>query len=497
MTYDAQEVGLQTGKPVELFTFTRGNQVERFTSADRDIDLQTAPEALQASLLLHFDTVLTPPTVLDSSLNRLPVTPIGNAAASVAQSKFGGASGFLDGAGDVFRTPHHASLDAPTGDFTIRGWFRWAAVGTNACLFVKATTTGFYPYQLFYNGGTGKVIFTGYDGANVLQYTVTGTTTIVVNTWYHIAAVRNGSTFRLYINGVQEGTPATFAGTLRSNASDPVGIGAFENATTGLNGFIDDFSFIKGVCLYPSGTTFTVPAAASPDPQRFTATAIQRTNIESSQELSRSNITITTPRNNPVADLYRVVPPSQPVVVQVQQYHDGDGALASLWAGRIMGVQFAGAKAEMSCEPVFTSIKRQGLRRAYQRQCPHVVYGPECGLNRDTFKLATTVTSFSGLTVTPASGVSTEVAGFFAGGYLEYLSNGWLERRFITDHTGGVLTLSTIPLGLSNGQAINVYRGCDHTLTMCASAKFADNSLNYGGFKWMPLKNPFGAAPIF
>lgn len=227
-----------------------------------------------------------------------------------------------------------------------------------------------------------------------------------------------------------------------------------------------------------------------------TATAISRTEIECSQELSRSPITVTVPRDNQAADLYRIVPPSTPLTLAVSQYHEGDGAVATIWTGRILSVEFAGGKAVIRCEPVFTSIKRNGLRRFYQRQCPHVLYGPACGLNRDSFRLDALADSVSGLVVS-VSECAAEVNGFFAGGYFEYLVNGVYERRFITDHTGASLTCATLPVGVVTNTALRIFRGCDHTLEICASAKFGNNSLNYGGFKWMPLKNPFGNAPIY
>lgn len=229
----------------------------------------------------------------------------------------------------------------------------------------------------------------------------------------------------------------------------------------------------------------------------YTATAISRSGIESSsQELSRSPITVRVPRNNGVADLYRIVPPSTPITLVVAQYHDGDGAVATIWTGRVLSVEFAGAEANIRCEPIFTSIKRNGLRRFYQTQCPHVLYGPECGLNRDSHRLDANADSVSGLQVS-VSEVDAEVDGFYSGGYFEYLVSGVYERRFIVDHTGPLLTCSTLPQGVAPGTALRIFKGCDHTADMCESAKFGNNILNYGGFLYFPDKNPFGGAPIF
>lgn len=228
----------------------------------------------------------------------------------------------------------------------------------------------------------------------------------------------------------------------------------------------------------------------------YTAVPIERPEIEASQELARAGITITGPRNLGVADLYRVAPPSTPITVAIQQYHEGDGALALIWSGRILSVGWAGGECQIGCEPVFTSIKRNGLRRFYQIQCPHELYGPECGLDRDAHRLDALADSITGLVV-GVSECALQVNGFYAGGYFEYLVDSVYERRFITDHTGANLTCERLPVGVAVNTPLRIFKGCDHTDTMCASAKFSNNILNYGGFKFMPLTNPFGGSPIF
>lgn len=227
----------------------------------------------------------------------------------------------------------------------------------------------------------------------------------------------------------------------------------------------------------------------------FAAAAISRSEIEAGQEIGRSAITINVPRDLPIADLYRVAPPSAPITCLVQQYHEGDGEVATLWTGRILGVEFAGAAAQIRCEPIFTSIKRLGLRRMYQRTCPHVLYGSACKVNKAAQLVAGAVDSISGFVVS-VSEADAEDDGHFAGGFLEFeVAASVFERRFITDHTGAALTLATSPFGLAVGMAVNLYPGCDHTLATC-NAKFS-NAVNYGGFAFMPTKNPFGGDPIF
>ena len=231
-------------------------------------------------------------------------------------------------------------------------------------------------------------------------------------------------------------------------------------------------------------------------PNVFLSRPLRRTEIESTNEKARLGIKISAPRTLEVVDLYRVAPPSQAVTCIVQQYHEGDGELVTIWTGRVLGVEFAGAAAaEIALEPIFTSIRRIGLRRLYQRQCPHVLYGAACKVNRATFRVDGTVSTIVGQVVSVAA-ASGQPAGWFAGGYIEFATaDGATERRFVLEHTGVALTLASTAFGLSVGGAVSLFPGCDHSITTCTS-KFS-NAANYGGFPYFPLKNPFGGDPIF
>lgn len=229
----------------------------------------------------------------------------------------------------------------------------------------------------------------------------------------------------------------------------------------------------------------------------YKAAAIRRPAIEDSSEIRKSEIKLTVPRDLAVADLYRISPPTDTVNFFLRQYHanDPDVGLVTLWTGRITSVIWSGSTAEISLEPSYTAIRRMGLRRFYQRQCPHVLYGPDCRVNRESFRVDGIVDGVAGLTVSVPQ-ASTRPTGHFDGGFIEYeIDSGIWERRFVTDHVGSSLTCSTFPTGLAAGMSVRMYPGCDHTTGTCA-AKFS-NILNYGGMPYFPEKNPFGGDPIF
>ena len=162
--------------------------------------------------------------------------------------------------------------------------------------------------------------------------------------------------------------------------------------------------------------------------------------------------------------------------------------------GRVLNAEWRESVVELNCEPVYTSLQRIGLRRLYQRNCPHVLYGTACGASAVVFRVGGTVTSIAGtlLSVPAAAGYA---VGHFAGGYATWAANGLTEKRMIVGHNADAITLSAVPPGLAIGDAIYLYPGCDRTLNTC-HAKFG-NSANFGGFPFIPTKNPFGGSPIY
>lgn len=223
---------------------------------------------------------------------------------------------------------------------------------------------------------------------------------------------------------------------------------------------------------------------------------LSRGAIEQGSEAARAALRITAPRDLEVVELYRVSPPSDAIAFTLRQFHAGDGELVTVWTGRIASVTpWKNGSAEIILEPTYSAMRRNGLRRLYQRQCPHVLYGPACRAVANAYRVTASPTEVTGVNVVAAAFAGFP-DGYFAGGYLEWaIAAGVFERRFIFAHAGASLELSTIPLGLAAGMSVNVYPGCDHALATCHD-KF-NNAPNYGGQPYIPQKNPFGSDPIY
>jgi hypothetical protein len=210
----------------------------------------------------------------NAELNNLET--IANAQISTSVFKYGtGALKFSTNT-DWLSTPAKPAFALGSGDFTIEMWTYFNVLSqqlfagqTNSALSVLSF------YMIVY--GTGQLQCVIKDGVSIVQAT-SPAGAITATTWQHIAFTRDGNALRLYINGVQQPTVGNTTGFTVATSTDPLGVGGSLFLASLMNGYIDDFRFTKGICRYPSGTTFTPPDAAFPNlgPTYPSGTATQR-----------------------------------------------------------------------------------------------------------------------------------------------------------------------------------------------------------------------------
>ena len=218
------------------------------------------PDYNNVSLLLHGNGTNGSTTITDNSPSPKTVTAVGNAQISTAQSKFGGASILLDGAGDYLQSPTNAEFVLGTGDFTLEAWIY--PLG-----FAGAPNFNDYAAIFEYrtaNASQVNVLLT-FLGSSTLVFYVSGATRITgtaipTGQWTHVALCKSSGTTRMFIGGTQ-------AGSNYSDANNYVAslfrVGGNVNADAYFNGYIDDLRITKGIARYTAN--FTPPAAPFPD----------------------------------------------------------------------------------------------------------------------------------------------------------------------------------------------------------------------------------------
>lgn len=203
------------------------------------------------------------------------------------------------------------------------------------------------------------------------------------------------------------------------------------------------------------------------------------------------SISITLPAANAVAQQYIQSIPGQLASVEIDRYQRGDGSTARIFEGRIRAVTFSegGYKAVMDVLPTFEGISQEIPRFRFSSLCNHVLYDDRCQVDdtSSSFRLSSAAcTAVSGRTIT-VTGADANGDGFYTGGFVENAAGD--DRRLILDQTGEVLTLM-LPFSVSPlSTNVTVFAGCDHTVETCRD-KF-DNVVNFGGFPYVPTKNPF------
>ena len=233
----------------------------------------------------------------------------------------------------------------------------------------------------------------------------------------------------------------------------------------------------------------------------YESVQIRRGNITSTQDLGKTGLKLTLSRRVAFVTQFISTSPTDVITLTVTRIHFGQPDKAITWRGRVVNVKFVENEAQVTCQPIFNSLRRPGLRRVYQINCPHVLYGPECTVAKASFSTLATLTGVSGNVLTSPSFVITTPTfnvDWFIGGFVEFNNSGLFDKRFITDHnnTTGAITLN-LPFGteLAVGAQVTAFPGCRHTTTVC-SGKF-NNIANYGGFPFIPQKNPMDGTPVF
>lgn len=206
-------------------------------------------------------------SIIDSSINNITLSTVGNARISTAQSKYGGSSIYFDGVGDYIYASTNPVYDFGTGDFTIEAWVNLAAdnisyhniaslpwnAGTKA-LQVRYGDAGFgYKLQVTLQSNTVSSV-----------WSCSLTQTSHKNKWSHVAFTRSSGVCRLFVDGVLQNinsgiNPSTYPSNSFTDNSNIIGNSGIYFGNSSFTGYLDDIRVTKGVARYTSN--FTPPGA--------------------------------------------------------------------------------------------------------------------------------------------------------------------------------------------------------------------------------------------
>ena len=262
------------------------------------------------------------------------------------------------------------------------------------------------------------------------------------------------------------------------------------------------FQFVYGTGSSDYYAYTTAETAVTYNGATYTPAPISCDVFTAAGSLDNSAIEVRLDKFLPISELFIGYPPSQPITLTVFMGHVGDTNFQLAWPGRVRSAAIDQDHLVLTCEPISTAMRRSGLRRHWQRQCPHCLYSQGSGLCnavQSAFTVTAAVQAVSSPYLTlPANWQgSTWQQGNFTNGMAKWTdSNGQTQYRSI------LLIQSSTQICLDGdcslvtvGTEISLSLGCDRSTDQCSG--IFNNINNYGGDPWIPLKNPMGVVNNF
>ena len=133
-----------------------------------------------------------------------------------------------------------------------------------------------------------------------------------------------------------------------------------------------EFSFYTTVWRYTSGDANRIVGGHLYE----VLPGLSRGDVKRSGDASKTEHKVTCPAGVGPALLFATGTPDGVLRLQIIRI-DGDGT-SVVWKGRVVGCEFGGSVATLSCEPVFTTVKTPGLSRMFTPSCPHDFCDAHC-----------------------------------------------------------------------------------------------------------------------
>jgi uncharacterized phage protein (TIGR02218 family) len=229
----------------------------------------------------------------------------------------------------------------------------------------------------------------------------------------------------------------------------------------------------------------------------YVALPIKRGKLSQGPEEANRNVEIETTGSNVFVRKYIQSVPSERAKIVIKRLQRSDPQVITLFEGYVRSIAFSknGRVATIAVTPAISAVSRTIPRYTYQGSCNHVLYGPGCDIpdTDPAFRYTGVVSAVDGAVVT-VTGAGAFTDGWFNAGSAESLAG--FDARLILSQVGDDITL-LLPFPYDTiGQSIVLLAGCAHDIVTCKN-KF-NNVINYGGFAFVPTKNPFdtGIDPV-
>lgn len=247
---------------------------------------------------------------------------------------------------------------------------------------------------------------------------------------------------------------------------------------------IELYQFVIGENYY---WQTSAPKSVVYDGRTYESHVLKRDSVISSGEISHSGMKLYMSRENPIVKALAANPFVTGSVSILSKATKSDVYLA-LWSGRTAALTFSDNSADLTCESLLTCFKRQTNYLYYQFVCRHALYGTACAVLPSDYVRYATIKAIIDKSTIELNDIVTD-NDYYVGGYI-VINN--VDRRMILTHIGSTITITPqLTANIKLGANLRIYPGCNHTTEHC-KAKF-NNMINYGGFPYIPDRNPFSS----
>lgn len=205
---------------------------------------------------------------IDNSTNAFAITRNGDTSVQAFQPFPGpttwsagvlSGSGYFDGSGDYLTVADNAAFQVGTGAFTIESWVYLTTTGTDIRIYSYQPASGTATVMNLYRLSTNVFALALRDSGGTGYTEYTTTSTVLANTWYHVAAARNSSgDIAIWVNGARENSTAS---STQNIASGLPGIGGRADGNQVITGYISNLRLVKSDVYGTSNSTITIPTA--------------------------------------------------------------------------------------------------------------------------------------------------------------------------------------------------------------------------------------------
>jgi hypothetical protein len=231
----------------------------------------TDPYWADVSLLMNTTSTnnQTNNTFLDGSTNNFTITRTGTPTqgsftpftvangASYSTATNGG-SGYFPGS-SYLTAPSSTNFAFGTGDFTMECWVRFSSIGGGITPLMQTDVVGSSTSDKVWLGVNNNVLTLG---QHATPNAATTAWTPSTNIWYHVAAVRQSGTVKLFIDGVQKSVTNSTIFSSTSFGQNGFAVGAVSTPVY-LTGYMSSVRVVKGTAVYTAGfTPSTTPLTA-------------------------------------------------------------------------------------------------------------------------------------------------------------------------------------------------------------------------------------------